>query len=160
MAINYLGVLRGAPRAVARICGSPAYPNLHGTAQFYSAGCGVLVAVELWGLPAGQEPCAGRVFGLHIHSGESCTGTAAEPFANALGHYNPDGCPHPQHRGDLPPLFGCGGHAFQVVLTDRFRVQEVLGRTVIVHEQPDDFTTQPSGNAGAMIACGEIKRRC
>ena len=48
------------------------------------------------------------------------------------------------------------GFAWMAVLTDRFRVPDILGRTVIVHSQPDDFTTQPSGNAGAKIACGVI----
>lgn len=161
MAIKrYLGVLGQRPQAVARICGSGDYPGLHGTAEFYSTGCGVLVSVEVWGLPTDQGECSGRIFGMHIHSGGSCTGTAAEPFADALGHYNPDGCPHPEHRGDLPPLLGCDGHALLVVLTDRFALREVVGRSLILHGQRDDFTTQPSGNAGAMIACGVIAWCC
>ncbi|NLF34637.1 MAG: superoxide dismutase family protein, partial [Clostridiales bacterium] len=44
------------------------------------------------------------------------------------------------------------------VLTNRFTVREVIGRSVIVHDSVDDFTTQPSGNSGAMIACGRILR--
>ena len=44
------------------------------------------------------------------------------------------------------------------VLTGRFHVGEVLGKTVILHAQPDDFHTQPSGNAGTKIACGVIRR--
>ena len=62
------------------------------------------------------------------------------------------------HAGDLPPLFGNHGFAFAVFLTDRFSVREVLGKTVIVHLKPDDFTTQPSGSAGEKIACGEIRK--
>lgn len=44
------------------------------------------------------------------------------------------------------------------VYTDRFYVDEIIGKTVIVHEDPDDFHTQPSGNAGKKIACGVILR--
>lgn len=43
-------------------------------------------------------------------------------------------------------------------LTDRFKVDDVIGRTVIIHDKPDDFTTQPSGNSGEKIACGIINR--
>ena len=42
------------------------------------------------------------------------------------------------------------------VLINKFTVNEIIGRTVIIHSQPDDFTTQPSGNSGKKIACGEI----
>jgi Cu-Zn family superoxide dismutase len=40
----------------------------------------------------------------------------------------------------------------------RFSLQDILGRSVIIHNQPDDFTTQPSGNSGAMIGCGVIMK--
>lgn len=58
----------------------------------------------------------------------------------------------------MPPLFGNDGKAFSAFLTDRFTVKEIVGKTVIIHSSTDDFTTQPSGNSGEMIACGEIKR--
>ena len=81
-----------------------------------------------------------------------------DPLANAMSHYNPDGCVHPYHAGDLPPLFGNDGLALSLFLTNRFSVDEVIGRTVIIHDHPDDFVTQPSGNSGAKIACGVIRR--
>lgn len=81
-----------------------------------------------------------------------------EAFSAAIGHFDPHGCPHPQHAGDLPPLLLCGTRAFSVTLTDRFRVSQIIGKAVVVHENPDDFTTQPSGNSGARIACGVIRR--
>lgn len=79
-----------------------------------------------------------------------------DPFADAMSHYDPRGCAHPYHAGDLPPLFGNNSFALSVFLTDRFSVHEVIGRTVIIHDHPDDFTTQPSGNSGTKIACGVI----
>jgi Cu-Zn family superoxide dismutase len=94
---------------------------------------------------------------MHIHEGGSCTGNAADPFADAGSHYNPEGCEHPAHAGDLPPLFSNRGTAWGAVLTDRFSVGEISGKTVIIHLNPDDFTTQPAGNSGAKIACGVIR---
>ena len=145
------------PQAVARLEGSGEYPAIRGQVRFYQTECGVLVAAEVRGLLGGRG-CETRVFGMHIHSGGACAGDESDPFADAMAHYNPDDCPHPQHRGDLPPLFGNQGCAVQVTLTDRFTVEEVLGRTVIIHEHPDDFTTQPAGNSGKKIACGVIRR--
>lgn len=43
-------------------------------------------------------------------------------------------------------------------LTDRITLKEVIGKAVVIHSMPDDFTSQPSGNSGEKIACGIIKR--
>ena len=53
-------------------------------------------------------------------------------------------------------MLGC--LAFLAFITDRFTANEVIGKTVIIHDSPDDFTTQPSGNAGNKIACGIISK--
>lgn len=147
---------RRIPDAAAVLSGSAAYPALRGLVRFYQTRGGVLVVAEVRGLPAPDDPCQSPVFGFHIHGGGSCSGNEQDPFADALTHYDPDSCPHPHHAGDLPPLFGNGGTAFSAVLTDRFTVRDVLGRSVIIHSQADDFTTQPAGNAGTKIACGII----
>ncbi|MGN1123171.1 MAG: superoxide dismutase family protein, partial [Eubacterium sp.] len=80
-----------------------------------------------------------------------------DPFADASTHSNSDNCPHPYYKGDMPPLFSAGGRAFSAFLSDRFTIDEIIGKAVIIHSSPDDFTTQPSGNAGEKIACGIIK---
>ena len=141
---------------MAVVRGSAKYPDIQGSVEFFPAGSGTWVRADISGLPSSKEPCSGRFFGFHIHAGGSCSGTASEPFANALGHYNPADCPHPNHAGDLPPLLGADGHAFTIFLTNRFVVDDIIGKTVIIHANPDDFHTQPSGNAGEMMACGEI----
>ena len=151
-------ILRSKPQAVAVLSGSEAHPHLSGTVQFYETGSGVLVLTSICGLPAGTGPCDSPVFGLHIHEGGACTGTQSEPFSDALGHFNPAGCPHPYHAGDLPPVFCAAGQGLSLTLTRRFSVEQVLGRTVILHARPDDFTTQPAGNAGKRMACGVIRR--
>lgn len=153
-----LPVLYGRPQAVARVAGGEGNPDLSGTVRFYQTKEGVIVCAEIRGLPYDPLPCHGRVFGFHIHKGTDCTGNMDDPFANAMSHYDPSGCEHPYHAGDLPPLFGNGGFALSVFLTNRFSVREVIGKTVIIHDHPDDFTTQPSGNSGTKIACGVIQR--
>lgn len=154
--INVAGIMRQMPSAMAFIEGSPSYPDIRGTAKFYQLPMGVLVAVEVYGLPASATPCQSPVLALHVHEGATCSGNATDYFANARTHYNPYACLHPYHAGDMPPLFSAGGMAFSAFLTDRFTVDEIIGKTLIIHDRPDDFVTQPSGNAGQKIACGEI----
>lgn len=146
------------PQAIAEITGSAAYPDITGTVQFFATDAGVVVYAAIEGLPAAQDACHGRIFGFHIHEGTACSGSADDSFADAMSHYNPSHCAHPYHAGDLPPLFGCGDLALSLFLTDRFTVREVTGKAIIIHESPDDFTSQPSGNSGTKIACGIIEK--
>ena len=150
-------LLENEPEAKADIRGSKNYPGLTGTALFYPFWSGTLVLVKATGLPSSEEPCQGKWCALHIHEGGSCSGTKENPFANAGMHFNPLDCQHPEHAGDLPNLLSNHGVSFQLFYTDRFVPQEIIGKTVIVHLNQDDYHTQPSGNAGAMIGCGEIK---
>lgn len=154
--INFMSLTQRNPQAVARIKGSNEYPLINGHAYFYQTRRGVLVLTTVSGLPHSMKECSSPVFAFHIHGGESCSGNAEDPFANALTHYNPYDCPHPYHAGDMPPLFGCNGTAFSAFLTNRFKVRDIIGKTVIIHSMPDDFTTQPAGNSGKKIACGKI----
>lgn len=158
MSNTLLSLTRRRPTAAAYLSGAPANPEIKGAVLFYQTSRGVLVTAEISGLPKSDSP-AGHcgIFGFHIHDGGSCTGNGTDPFADTGSHYNPSGAPHPCHAGDLPPLFSADGVAFSAVLTNRFSTSEIIGKTVIIHSHPDDFTTQPSGNAGTKIACGTIK---
>ena len=156
--IHLLSVLRSRPQAAASIAGSENYPDISGTVRFYQTNKGVIVWAEINGLPRSEVPCQKRIFGFHIHKGTDCAGNMDDPFMDAMSHYDPSGCEHPYHAGDLPPLFGNDGFALSLFLTDRFSINEIIGRTVIIHDHPDDFTTQPSGNSGTKIACGVIRR--
>lgn len=153
---KYGGMLTTMPNAMAIIKGSYEYPRLSGSASLYQLADGVLIAVSVSGLPFEGGSCGCGVFGFHIHEGELCEGEPDKPFSRAGGHLNPDGCAHPRHAGDMPPLFACRGKAWQAFVTDRVSLGEILGHTMIIHLNPDDFTTQPSGNSGKMIACGRI----
>jgi len=153
---NFCSVFKRRADAVAFVEGSKKYPELQGRVMFYGLSDAVLVQAEFIGLPTSSEPCGQPIFAFHIHQNGNCEDTLQEPFANTGGHYNPKNCPHPYHAGDLPPIFSANGRAFSVFLTNRFSVPEVLGRSIVLHAEPDDFKTQPSGAAGEKIACGSI----
>ena len=152
-----LNVLNQRPQAAASVHGNRAYSTISGCVYFYQMAGGVLLAAQVTGLPKPPSDSTQEIFGFHIHSGSRCSGTEADPFADVSTHYNPNGASHPNHAGDLPPLFGNHGYAFQVIFTDRFSVREVIHKTVVIHYGPDDFTSQPAGNAGEKIACGRIE---
>ena len=156
--INLNSVFSRRPNALAPVLGSDAYPDIRGMVRFFQLGIGVIVVTEVMGLPEPHDVCINPVFGCHIHSGGCCTGNREDSFADAMAHYNPCDCEHPYHAGDMPPIFGNCGYAYSVFLTNRFGVEEIIGRTVIIHLHPDDFHSQPSGESGTKIACGVIKR--
>ena len=155
--INMSALLSKRPNALAVIKGGREYPDIKGGVYFYQTNSGVVVVAKVSGLPYEKEKCKGNIFGFHIHEGEMCSGTEADEFKNTGMHYNPNGCAHPYHAGDMPPLFGNNGFAISAFLTNRFTVREVMGKSVVIHRNPDDFVSQPSGNAGTKIACGIIK---
>ncbi|MBQ7922946.1 MAG: superoxide dismutase family protein [Clostridia bacterium] len=139
------------PSAVAYVHGGRDAPELTGEVWLYQKRESVLVVANIEGLPSNNTS---GFFALHIHEGNHCTGI---DFADTGNHYNPAGSPHPRHAGDLPPLLSCEGRAYLAVMTDRFRLADVVGRTIVIHNGPDDFKSQPSGNAGEKIACGVIR---
>lgn len=144
--------------AKANIHGGRKFPKINGEVYFRQTTNGVIVTTRLYNLPSSNEVCNSRIFGFHIHSGNSCSGDTNDEFKNALGHYNPNNCNHPYHAGDLVPIFENNGYAYSSFLTNRFKVSDVIGRVVILHDMPDDFTTNPSGNSGNKIACGIIEK--
>lgn len=149
--------LWGIPRATARIKGIEEYENIRGVVSFYQTNRGVIVNVELTGMPYDEERCATNFYGFHIHEGSSCTGNREDPLKNVGAHYNPVNCMHPSHKGDLLPLISNNGYVWQNFLISTFKVEEIIGRTVVIHSQRDDFKTQPAGDSGKKIACGEVR---
>ena len=145
-------------KAKANINGGTAYPKIKGQVYFKETKNGVIVTAQIFGLPTSKSNCKGKFFGFHIHEGNSCTGNLEDEFSNVKMHYNSTNCPHPLHVGDLPPLLENNGYAYMSVLVNKFKISNIIGKTVIIHDMPDDFTTQPSGNSGTKIACGVIKK--
>lgn len=129
-----------------------------GTVHFRRDGGGVRVTGAVAGLPPGSK------HGFHVHEFGDCT---APDGASAGGHFAPEAHPHgapdpaAHHAGDLGNLEAdAAGKATVDILLPGLGVasgpRAVVGRGLILHAQPDDLTTQPTGNAGARIACGVI----
>jgi superoxide dismutase, Cu-Zn family len=127
--------------------------------------------------------------GFHLHAVGVCDPNAVDPatgrvtpFFSAGGHHNPAATSHPAHGGDLPVLFADQrGRAAAEAVTDRFGVRGLLagdGSAVIVHALPDNYANIPTryrsaqagtpgpdadtlktGDSGARVVCGVVKRR-
>ncbi len=147
--------------AVAYLYGSPLYPRLRGIVTFEKVRGGSLVCTEIYGLPSYQAAQNGNPpigpHGFHIHQFGNCmVGNPDDPFQSAGSHWNPDNQPHGNHAGDFPVLFSNNGYAWMCFFTNRFIPRDIIGRSVVIHENPDDYSSQPAGNAGRRIACGVI----
>lgn len=144
-------LLEEAPTARALVQGGGAHPALLGEVLFFPFQGGSLLLVRMAGLPADG------FYGFHIHEHGTCHDGGDIPFYCAGGHFNPAELEHPHHAGDLPVLLSGGGLAYMIFYTNRFTPREVVGRTVMVHDAPDDYRTPPAGNSGSRIACGPIE---
>jgi len=147
---------RLASAALSQANGSPA-----GTVIVTAAGDKVTIAIAVVGLPQGPH-------GMHLHTVGKC-----EPpgFTSAGPHLNPHSAQHGtanpagSHLGDLPNIaansLGAGAASAALPGT-RAELEAALfdadGAAVVVHADPDDYRTDPSGNSGARIACGVLKR--
>lgn len=149
--------------AVASITGGPLAPNIKGTVYFRDVPNGSEVYVYVTGLPEYTPGNNNNLpigpHGFHIHENGTCEiGNPQEPFTAAGGHWNPTNQPHGNHAGDFPVLFSNDGIARMSFFTNKFKVADVIGKAVIIHENPDDYRSQPAGNAGRRLACGVIRR--
>ena len=131
-----------------------------GEATFEQVGDKVRVIVFAQGLKPEAE------HGFHIHEAGDCS---SGDGMSAKGHFNPHAKPHgdpksaERHAGDLPALkAGKDGRAKIDVTVDAISIGQgdgnIVGRGLIVHADPDDYKTQPTGNAGARSACAIIQR--
>ncbi len=148
-----------APKATANL--QPTKGNkASGTVNFTQVGDVVRVTGNVSGLVPGQE------HGFHIHEAGDCS---SGDGMSTKGHFNPFGKPHgspgnpDRHAGDMPALKAdSSGNANIDATLDVMTVTpgpaSIVGRGLIVHASPDDYQTQPTGNAGARIACAVIQR--
>lgn len=142
------------PQAMAWVRGNAANPRLSGLVKFYDTPFGgILVEAEVFGLPNITTPGSSNFYAMHIHQFGDCS----ENFIHTGDHYNPGSTLHPQHAGDMAPLLGNQGYAWTAFYDKRYRISDIINRSVIIHAHPDDFVTQPSGNSGEKIGCGLIR---
>jgi Cu-Zn family superoxide dismutase len=130
--------------------------SVEGQVTFSKTDGGVKVSGHITGLTPGKH-------GFHIHEFGDCT---APDGTSAGGHFNPAGAQHGaptdamRHEGDLGNVDANAQGVADIDYVDTHASFEgeasILGRGVIVHAAPDDFKTQPTGNAGARVACGVI----
>jgi Cu-Zn family superoxide dismutase len=154
--------LSSGPQATAVISPSSSAAassmNPQGTVRFVQVSDGVMVSGRITGLRPGKE------HGFHVHEAADCSGDAM----GTKGHFNPDGSPHGKlnsgshHAGDLPALVADANgvadfNAKVAKLTVVPGPSSVVGRGLIVHRDPDDYTAQPTGNAGPRPGCGVIR---
>jgi superoxide dismutase, Cu-Zn family len=129
-----------------------------GTVTFAPQGDRVRVVARVSGLTPNQE------HGFHVHEKGDCSSADA---MSAGGHFNPTAQPHgapamAHHGGDMPSLKAdADGRVDTSFFIDGVTIgsgssTDLAGKAVIVHEKPDDYTTQPTGNSGGRIACGVI----
>jgi Cu-Zn family superoxide dismutase len=134
--------------------------TVSGLVQFTQNGDKVRVIGEVKGL----KPNA--VHGFHIHEKGDCS---SGDGVSAGGHFNPVGKLHgahdqaDHHAGDLPSLTADGSGLANLnfetsSISIGSGVADIVGRGVIVHRDPDDFKTQPTGNSGPRLACAAIVR--
>ena len=132
-----------------------------GTVTFTQSGDRIAVVANLRGLKPNAE------HGFHVHEKGDCS---SGDGMSAGGHFNPAGAPHGDHRaggtrhaGDLPNIRAdANGNASAKFETTGITIgsgaADIIGKGLIVHRDPDDYKSQPAGNAGPRIACAVIQK--
>jgi Cu-Zn family superoxide dismutase len=130
--------------------------NATGTIIFTKTAEGIKVTADLQGLSKGKH-------GFHIHEFGDCSSSDG---TSAGGHFNPEGKQHGapmdlmRHEGDMGNIEADDAGKAHLEYVDKMLSfdgpHSILGRSVILHKDEDDLKTQPTGNAGARIACGVI----
>jgi superoxide dismutase, Cu-Zn family len=147
-----------AHEAVAQV--APTQGNtVTGSVALDSSPQGVRISGAIQGLKPDAE------FGFHVHEKGDCS---APDGSSAGGHFNPTQAQHgnpasgTHHAGDMPNIKSNAEGVAQVDLTAAGTTlhgeptTDIMGKAIVVHEGPDDYTTQPSGNSGKRVACGVI----
>lgn len=134
--------------------------NVKGNAVFTEEDGAVTMVAVLSGLPKGEHA-------IHLHESADCS---AADGSSAGGHWNPTNQPHGKwgsadgyHKGDIGNFTADDqGNGTITMTTDEWCIgcgdanKDIIGKAVIVHEGVDDFTTQPTGDAGGRVSCGGI----
>lgn len=157
--VSACAVYPAGPNATAQL--TPTTGNtVSGMVTFAKQGTAVLVSGEVRGLAPNKE------HGFHVHDKGDCS---SGDGMSTGGHFNPQGKAHgahehgEHHAGDLVSLKADANGVARFSYTSTSitvgdGVTDVIGRGLIVHRDPDDFKTQPTGNSGARVACAVIAK--
>jgi Cu-Zn family superoxide dismutase len=131
--------------------------TVSGTVTFTPVAGGLQVNAVLAGLTPGEH-------GFHIHEVGDCSAADA---SSAKGHFNPSSKEHghhggsARHAGDMPNLIanaqGQASFSAKIMGLELSGNTGILGRSVVIHADPDDYKSQPAGNSGKRVACGVVK---
>lgn len=142
----------GAPAATA-VLAAKSGSQVSGKVGINEIPGGLRLTADVKGLTPGEH-------GFHIHDSGDCS---AADGSSAKGHYNPAGKAHghhsagDHHSGDMPNLSAnAQGEAKASMDIHGVTLGEVIGRSVVIHADPDDYKSQPAGNSGKRVACGTI----
>ncbi|HEU4400635.1 MAG TPA: superoxide dismutase family protein [Candidatus Polarisedimenticolia bacterium] len=150
---------KGQEKKAVAVIASKSDSHLTGKATFREANGKVTLKIEI----AGAEP---GTHAVHLHENGDCS---APDGSSAGGHWNPTHEDHgkwgtaPFHRADIGNIeVGADGKGTRTLTTDLWTIggapeSDVIGKSIIVHAKADDFTTQPTGNAGGRIGCGVVE---
>lgn len=145
----------GGPSASAALAAKSG-STVSGNVIFSEAGGKLRIEATVAGLTPGEH-------GFHVHEAGDCS---APDATSAKGHFNPAGKQHghhdsaEHHGGDLPNLVanaqGEARYSAEVAGLSLVGPNGVVGRSIVIHADPDDYKSQPAGNSGKRIACGVI----
>lgn len=148
----------GGPSASASLAAKSG-STVSGNVVFSEAAGKLRIEATVAGLTPGEH-------GFHVHEAGDCS---APDATSAKGHFNPAGKMHghygsaDHHGGDMPNLVanaqGEARYSAEVSGLSLDGPNGVLGRSVVIHADPDDYKSQPAGNSGKRIACGVIAAR-
>jgi Cu-Zn family superoxide dismutase len=130
--------------------------DVSGTVTFTCKGEDVKIVADVEGLTPGKH-------GFHIHEFGDCS---APGGTSAGGHFNPENTEHGgpddevRHLGDLGNIEAGEDGTAHLEMTDSMislnGEHSIIGRAIVIHAGEDDLTSQPTGAAGARLACGVI----
>jgi len=158
IATPYAAMSQNAPMGKANFVGADGKEI--GTAELTGTKAGVLIALDVNSLPAGQWVA------FHVHQVGTCD--HATGHESAGGHFNPKGAEHGYlsdngaHAGDMPNQYVSAdgmlkAHVLNTAVTLEGGDNAIKGKALMIHADPDDYSGQPSGNAGKRLACAVIE---
>lgn len=134
--------------------------SVKGNAVFTEEDGVVTMVAVVGGLTEGEHA-------IHLHEKADCS---ADDGTSSGGHWNPTKQPHGKwgspegyHKGDIGNFMAdANGNGTITMTTEEWCIdcgdtyKDIVGKAIIIHENVDDFTTQPTGNAGGRVSCGGI----